>query len=105
MQLIGEVALATLAPQSKVAVMDFDDNNEPTDKVVAHGSIVSLAGGTMHGRMIEEDNASVMISSVVPGSETLYLFEPNNDNDPPMQRLGDALNSITKWPVAALKAA
>jgi hypothetical protein len=45
-----------------------------------------------------------MISSVVPGSEMLYLFEPNNDDDPPMQRLGDALNSITKWPVAALKA-
>jgi len=99
-----EVAPATLALHSKVAICDFDDNYESTYKVVAHGSIVSLAGGMMHGWMIEEGNASVLISSVVPGSETLYLFEPNNNDDPPMQRLGDALNSITKWPVAALKA-
>ena len=76
-----------------------------TTNVVAHGVIVSLAGGTLHGRLIEEGNVFVTISSIVPGSEAVLLYEGNNNNDPPMVRLGDALNSITKWPMEALEAA
>jgi len=98
-----EAAPAALAAGSKVTIMDFDSECKATADVVAHGVIVSLAGGRMHGRMIEEGHASIIISSVVPGSESVYLFEGNNDDDPPMVRLGDAVNSITKWPVDALK--
>ena len=76
-----------------------------TGTAVGHGVIVSLAGGTLHGRIIEEGNVSVAISSIVPGSEGVWLYEANNDNEPPMARLGDALNSMTKWPLEAVKAA
>ena len=34
----------------------------------------------------------------------MLLYESNNDDDPPMVRLGDGLNSTTKWPMEALKA-
>ena len=102
---VVEAALAALATGSKVAIMDFDVEFKSTATVVAHGVIVSLAGGMMHGRMIEEGYAFVMISSIVPGSEAVFLFEGNNDDDPPMVCLGDALNSVTNWPVHALKAA
>ena len=102
---VVEAAPAALATGSKVAIMDFDAEFKSTATVVAHGVIVSLARGMMHSHMIEEGNASVMISSIVPGSEAMFFFEGNNDDDPPMVRLGDALNSVTKWPVHALKAA
>ena len=102
---VVEAAPVALAIGSKVAIMDFDAEFKSTMTVVAHGVIVSLAGGMMHDRMIEEGNASVMISSIVPRSEAVFLFEGNNNDDPPMVRLGDALNSVTKWLVHALKAA
>lgn len=102
---VVEAAPAALAPQSKVKVMDFDELLKPKDTVVAHGVIISLAGGTLHCRLIEEGMASVMITAVEPGSEEIGLYEPNETDDPVVDRLGGALNSITKWPVAALEAA
>ena len=93
-----------LAIGSKVTIMDLDDEMKATANVVAHGVIVSLAGGMLHGRIIEEGNASITISSIVEGSEAVFLYEGNNSDDPPMVRLGDALNSVTKWPLEALKA-
>jgi len=100
---VVEIAPTTLATGSKVTIMDFNKEFKAIATVVAHGVIVSLTRGLMHGRLIEEGNASVMISSIVPGSEAVFLFEGNNDDDPPMVRLEDALNSVTKWPVDALK--
>ena len=44
------------------------------------------------------------ISSIESGAESVLLYEGNNDDDPPMVRLGDALKSITKWPMEALQA-
>jgi len=85
-------------------VMDLDDDMKATANVVAEGAIVSLAGGMLHGRIIEEGNASITILSIVQGFEVVLLYESNNSDDPPMVRLGDALNSVTKWPLEALKA-
>lgn len=104
MEPVVEAAPAALAPNSKVKVHDFDENFNPNDTVVAHGFIVSLAGGTMHCRMIEEGNASVMITAVEPGSEKVFLHEPNQMDDPVVERFGEALNTVILWPVAALKA-
>ena len=50
---VVEAAPAALATGSKVAIMDFDAEFKSTTTVVAHDVIVSLAGGMMHGRMIE----------------------------------------------------
>ena len=99
-----EAASAALATGLKVAIMDFDTEFKSIATVVAHVVIVSLVI-MMHGHMIEEGNAFVMISSIVPGSEAVFLFKGNNDDDPPMVRLGDALNFVTKWPIHALKVA
>jgi hypothetical protein len=93
-----------LATGSNVNMLDLDDENRAKANVVAHGIIVSLAGGTLHGRLIEEGNASVCVSSIEPGVESVLLYEGNNDDDPPMVRLGDALKSVTKWPMEALQA-
>ena len=41
---------------------------------------------------------------IEPVAESVLLYEGNNDDDPPMLRLGDVLKSITKWPIEALKA-
>ena len=104
-QPVGEAAPAVLAPMSKVKILDFNDKLKPKDKVVAHGCIVSLAGGTLHCRLIEDGMASVMITAVEPGSEQLYLYEPNQNDDPVVDRLGAAKDTITKWPLSALQAA
>ena len=66
--------------------------------------VVNLAGGTLHGRLIEEGNASVCVFSIEPRTEFVLLYEGNNDDDPPMVRLGDGLKSVTKWPMDALQA-
>jgi hypothetical protein len=44
------------------------------------------------------------MTSIEPGAESVLLYEGNNDDDPTMVRLGDALKSTTKWPMEALKA-
>ena len=102
---VVEATSAALATGSNVRIMDFDEEMNATTKVVAHGVIVSLAGGMLHGRIIEDGNASVTISSIVPGSEAVLLYEGNSNDDPPMVRLRDTLNSVTKWPLEALRAA
>jgi len=78
-------------------MLDLDENNKAKTNVVAHGIIVSLAGGTLHGQIIEEGN--VFVSSIDPGAESVLFYEGNNDDNPPMVHLGDALKSITKWPM------
>jgi hypothetical protein len=65
---------------------------------------VSLSGGTLHGRLIEEGNALVCVSSIKSGAESVLLYEGNNHDDPPMVRLDNALKSGTKWPMEALQA-
>ena len=70
---------------------------------MAYGIIISFAGGTLHGRLIEEGNISVCVSSIEPEAESVLLYEGNDDDDPPMVHLGDAMTSITKWPMEALK--
>jgi hypothetical protein len=102
---VAEVSAPVLAIGSKVTIFDYDEEMKATGRAVGHGMIVSLAGGTLHGRIIEEGNVSVAISSIVPGSERVWLYEANDNSDPPMVRLGDALNSVTKWPLEAVKAA
>jgi hypothetical protein len=85
-------------------MLDLDENNKAKANVVAHGIIVSLAGGIFHGQIIEEGNVSVYVSSIDPGAESVLFYEGNNNDDPPMVHLGDALKSITKWPMEALQA-
>ena len=103
MNVVEDAPLA-LATGSNVKMLDLDDDNKAKANVVAYGVIVSLAGGMFHGRLIKEGNASVCVSSIEPGTEYVLLYEGNNDDDPPMVRLGDALKSVTKWPMEALQA-
>ena len=94
-----------LATGSNFKMFDLDEDNKAKANVVARGIVVSLAGGTLHGILIEEGNVSVRVSSIEPRTEFVLLYEGNNDDDdPPMVRLGDALKSITKWPMEALQA-
>jgi hypothetical protein len=44
------------------------------------------------------------MSSIEPEADSVLRYEGNNDNDPPMVRLGDGLKSIIKWPMEALQA-
>ena len=78
-----EDAPLSLATGSNVKLLDLDEDNKAKANVVARDIVVSLARCTLHGQVIEEGN---------------------NDDDPPMVRLGDALKSITKWPMEALQA-
>ena len=91
-----EEAPSPLATGSKVKIFDLDKDNKAKRNVVAHGVIVSLAGGTLHGRLIEEGNVFMSVSSIEPGAESVLLYEGNNDDDPPMVHLGDTLKSTTK---------
>jgi len=92
----------SFATWSNVKMLDLDEENKAKANVVAHGIIVSLAGGTLHGRLIEEGNVSVCVSSIQSRAESVLLYEGNNDDDPLMVRLGDALKSVTKRPMKAL---
>ena len=91
-----------LATKSKVKMFDLDEDNKAKANVVGHEAIVSLAGYTLHGRFIKEGHESVSVSSIELGAESM-LYEGNNDDDPPMVRLGDALKSTTKWHMGVLK--
>ena len=97
-------APSLLATKSKVKMFDLDEDNKAKANVVDHEAIVSLAGDTLHGRFIKEGHESVSVSSIEPGAESMLLYEGNNDDDPPMVRLGDALKSTTKWHMGVLKA-
>jgi hypothetical protein len=99
-----EDALLSLATWSNVKMFDLDEDNKAKANVVAHGIIVSRAGGTLCGRLIEEGNVSVCMFSIEPGAESVLLYKGNNNDDPSMVRLRDALKSITKWPMEALQA-
>ena len=99
-----EDAPLSLATGSKVKMFDLDEDNKAKANVMAHGVIVSLAGGTLHVQLIEEGNIFVNVFSIEPGVEYVLLYECNNNNDPPMVRLGNAPKSITKWPMEARKA-
>jgi hypothetical protein len=85
-----------LATWSNIKMFHLDEDNKAKANVVAHDIIVSLAGDTLHERLIEEGNVSACVFSIEPGAESALLYEGNNDDDPPMVRLGDALKSITK---------
>ena len=93
-----------LVTGSNVMLFDLDKDNKANANVVAHGIIVSLAGGILHGLLIEEGNVSVCVSSIESGAESVLLYDGNNHDNPMMVRLGDAMKSITKWPIKALKA-
>jgi hypothetical protein len=96
-----ENAPLPLAIGSNVKMLDLDEDNKAK---VVHDIIVSLAGGTLYGQIIEEGNVSLCVFSIESGAESVLLYEGNNDDDPPMVRLGDAPKSITKWPIEALQA-
>jgi hypothetical protein len=93
----------TLAMRSNVKMFDLDEDNKANANVMAHGIIVSLAGGALYMRLIEEGNVSVYVSPIELRAKSM-LYEGNNDDDPLMVRLGDALKSITKWLIKALQA-
>ena len=94
-----EDAPLPLGMGSNVKLLDLDEENKANANVVARGIVVNLAGGTLHGRVIEEGNVLVCVSSIEPGAESVLMYEGNNDDDPPMVRLGDAMKFITKWPM------
>ena len=102
-KLLGKTP-SPLATRSKVKMFDFDEDNNAKANVVAHGVIVSLEEDTLHGRLIEEGNVYVSVLSIELGAESVLLYEGNNDDDPPMVRLDNALKSTTEWPMEALKA-
>ena len=99
-----EDAPLPLGTGSNVMMFDLDEDNKAKANVVVHGIIVSLAGGTLDGWLIEEGNVSMCMSSIEPGAKFVLLYEGNDDDDPPVVRLGDAMKSITKWPMETLKA-
>jgi hypothetical protein len=99
-----EDAPLSLARGFNVKMFDLDKDNKAKANVMAHGIIVSLARGTLHRRLIEEGNVSVCVFSIESRAKSMLLYKSNNDDDPPMVRLGDALKSITKWPIEVLQA-
>ena len=87
-----------------VKIFELDEDNKAKANVVAHDIIVSLARGTLHGQLIEEGNVLVCVSSIEPGAEFVLLYEGNNNDNPPIVRLGNELKSITKKLIEALHA-
>ena len=73
-----------MATESKVKIFNLDEDNKAKANVVAHGVIVSLVGGTLHGQLIEEGNIFVSVSSVEPELESILLYQGNNDDNPLM---------------------
>ena len=85
-------------------MFNLDEDNKAKANVVAHGVIVNLGRGTLHGRLIEEGNVSGSVSLIELEEESVLLYKGNNVDDLPMVHLDDALKSTTKWPMEALKA-
>lgn len=56
--LVEDVSLL-LTTGFNVKMFDLDKDNKAKANVVAHGINVSLAGGTLYGRLIEEGNVSM----------------------------------------------
>lgn len=93
-----------MATRSKVKMFDLDEDNKTKTNFVVHVVIVSLAWSTLHGQLIEEGNIYVSVSPIEPRAESMLLYKGNNDDDPLMVCLDNALKSITKWLTETLKA-
>jgi len=85
-----------LATGSKVKVFEVDNDKKDEENVVTHAVVVNVARATLYGRLIEEGNVSITITSIVPSSVDVLLYEANNNDHPPLVKLGNALKSITK---------
>jgi hypothetical protein len=68
---VGEDAPLPFVTWSNVKMFDLDEENKAKANIMAHGIIVSLVGGTLHGRLIEEGNVSVTDKAAL-GKSTVH---------------------------------
>lgn len=71
------------------------------DKIVADGEVLSVEGGTLHGRQLTEGMVSVQVLKSYDNDYVLY--QPITLDDPPVTKIGEAVLHWIAWPTEFLR--
>jgi hypothetical protein len=72
-------------------------------KLVAHGKVMNLEGGTVHGVPIYQGCVSVEVNKSVDDEYTLFVSVEMDD--PPIRKIGQAVGNFIMWPKEFLRPA
>ena len=84
-----------------VEIMGYGVNEE--GKLVAHGKVMNLEGGTVHGVPIYQRCVSVEVNKSV--DDEYVLFASVEMDDPPIRKIGEAVGNFIMWPTEFLRPA
>jgi hypothetical protein len=95
----GDVDMAAYAEGHSVEVMGYGVEEE--EKVVAHGIVKNVEGGSLHGVSIEEGCVSLQVTKSIEPS--YMLFKGIDLDDPPLSIMGEAVGNFILWPTEFLR--
>ena len=90
----GHGDIYTYAKGDKVQVMGYGVDEE--EKVVAHGIVQNVEGGSLHGVTIEEGCVSVQVMKSIDPS--YMLFKGIDLDDPHVTIIGEVVGNFILWP-------
>lgn len=83
---------------SLVELMGISDGEEGL--VVGMGKVINLEGSKLHGVTIPEGCVTVEVSK--SNNDDYLLYETVDLDDPPITKMGQAVNSYILWPLEFL---
>lgn len=95
----GDADMAAYAEGHSVEVMGYGVEEE--EKVVAHGVVKNVEGGSLHGVSIEEGCVSLQVTKSIDPS--YMLFKGIDLDDPPVSIMDQAVGSFILWPTEFLR--
>ena len=96
-----EASPYTFSVSDVVEIMGYGVGEE--GKLVAHGKVMNLQGGTVHGVPIHQGCVSVEVNKSV--DDEYVLFASVEMDDPPIRKIGEAVGNFIMWPTEFLRPA
>lgn len=89
----------TFSVADAVEIMGYGIGEE--GKLVAHGKVINVQGGTVHGVLIYEGCVSVEVHK--SEVDKYVLFRSVEMDDPPIRKMRNAVGNIILWPTEFLR--
>lgn len=96
-----EASSYTFSVSDVVEIMGYGVGEE--GKLVAHGKVMNLEGGTVHGVPIYQGCVSVEVNKSI--DDEYVLFASVEMDDPPIRKIGEAVGNFIMWPTEFLRPA
>ena len=90
---------STFSAGDFVQLMGYGVGEE--EKLVAHGKVKNVEGGTLHGAVIYEGCVSLEVQK--SEDDEYVLFKSVEMDDPPLRKIGEAVGSFIMWPAEFLR--